>query len=278
MTVTYGTTLPQREFKNEVEPIKEFVLGVESLGLGYLRVADQVIVPKRGGFHEPLMLLSYLAAITERLQVVPSVLVAPSRQTALLAKQSVELNDLSAGRLRLGLGLGGNEREYQAMGKPLSRRAYRLEEQIKVRRELWTRDHINFSLEEERFEEVGISPRPKGGAIPIWIGVSPEPPVQALERIGRLADGWFTMCRADQFESQNRVVLESAERSGRNASEIGVEAEVSIVDMVPDNFMTLVNRWVGLGVSHISLSTLGLEGDSSSHLKQLAKALKLLDK
>ena len=145
--MTYGTTLPQREFKNEVEPIKEFVLGVESLGLGYLRVADQVIVPKRGGFHEPLMLLSHLAAITERLQMVPSVLVAPSRQTALLAKQSVELNDLSAGRLRLGLGLGGNEREYQAMGKSLSRRAERLEEQIKLLRELWTRDHINFSLE-----------------------------------------------------------------------------------------------------------------------------------
>ena len=86
------------------------------------------------------------------------------------------------------------------------------------------------------------------------------------------------MCQVDQFESQNRVVLESAERSGRTASEIGVEAEVSIVDMVPDNFMTLVNRWVDLGVSHISLSTLGLEGGSSSHLKQLAKALKLLDK
>ena len=275
--MTYGTTLPQREFKNEVEPIKEFVLGVESLGLGYLRVADQVIVPKRGGFHEPLMLLSYLAAITEYLQMVPSVLVAPSRQTALLAKQSVELNRLISRKIKTRLGLGG-EREYQAMGKSLSRRAYRLEEQIKLLRELWTRDHINFSLEEERFEEVGISPRPKGGAIPIWIGVSPEPPVQALERIGRLADGWFTMCRVDQFESQNRVVLESAERSGRTASEIGVEAEVSIVDMVPDNFMTLVNRWVDLGVSHISLSTLGLEGDSSSHLKQLAKALELLDK
>ena len=108
--------------------------------------------------------------------------------------------------------------------------------------------------------------------------MSPEPPVQALERIGRLADGWFTMCRVDQFESQNRVVVESVERSGRAASEIGVEAEVSVVDMVPDNFMALVNRWVDLGVSHISLSTLGLEGDSSSHLKQLAKALELLEK
>ena len=86
------------------------------------------------------------------------------------------------------------------------------------------------------------------------------------------------MCRVDQFESQNRVVLESIKRAGRAASEIGVEAEVSVVDGLPDNFISLVNRWVDLGVSHISLSTLGLKGDSSSHLKQLAKALELLEK
>ena len=115
--------MPQREFKNEVEPIKEFVLGVESLGLGYLRVADQVIVPKRGGFHEPLMLLSYLAAITERLQMVPSVLVAPSRQTALLSQQSVELNALSTGRLRLGLGHGRNEKRIPGYGQVLEQKS-----------------------------------------------------------------------------------------------------------------------------------------------------------
>ena len=278
MTITYGTTLPQREFKNEVESIKEFVLGAESLGLSYLRVADQVVVPKRGGFHEPLMLLSYLAAITERIEMVPSVLVAPSRQTALLAKQIVELHALLAGRLRLGLGLGGNAKEYQAMGKSLSRRGYRLEEQIKLFRQLWSRDRVSFSLADERFEGVGISPRPNGEAIPIWIGVSPEPPVQALERIGRSADGWFTMCRVDQLESQNKVVLESVKRSGRSISDIGVEAEVSIANLVPENFISLVKRWQDLGVSHISLSTLGLEADSSSHLKVLAKALALLGK
>ena len=278
MTITYGTTLPQREFKNEMESIKEFVLGAESLGLSYLRVADQVVAPKRGGFHEPLMLLSYLAAITERIEMVPSVLVAPSRQTALLAKQIVELHALLAGRLRLGLGLGGNAKEYQAMGKSLSRRGYRLEEQIKLFRQLWSRDRVSFSLADERFEGVGISPRPNGEAIPIWIGVSPEPPVQALERIGRSADGWFTMCRVDQLESQNKVVLESVKRSGRSISDIGVEAEVSIANLVPENFISLVKRWQDLGVSHISLSTLGLEGDSSSHLKVLAKALELLGK
>ena len=163
------------------------------------------------------------------------------------------------------------------MGKSSSRRAYRLEEQIQLFRELWDRDRIKFSLEEERFEEVEISPRPKGRSIPIRIGVSPEPPVQALERIGILADGSFTMCGVDQFESQNKVVLESAERSGRIASRIGMELELSIVDMAPDNFISLVNRWADLGVSRISLSTLGLEGGNSIHPKQLAKTLKLLD-
>ena len=88
------------------------MLGAESLGLSYLRVADQVIVPKSGGFHASLMLWSYLAAITERCEMLPLVLVAPSRQTALLAKQIVELHPLLSGRLRLGLGLGGNAKEY----------------------------------------------------------------------------------------------------------------------------------------------------------------------
>ncbi len=278
MTLTYGTTLPQRGLKNEVESIKEFALGAESLGLRYLRVADQVVVPKRGGFHEPLMLLSYLAEITERIQWVPWLLVAPSRQTALLAKQIVELHALSAGRLRLGSGLGGNAKEYQAMGKSMSRRGYRLEPQIELFRQLCSRDRISFSLAEERFEGVGISPRPNGEKIPIWIGVSLEPPTQALERMGRLADGWFAMCRIDQVESQHKIVLESVNRSGRATSVIGVEAEVSILNLTPENFISLVERWQGLDVSHISLSTLGLEGDSYSHLKLLAKALEFLAK
>ncbi len=218
------------------------------------------------------MFLSCLTAINERIQMTSSVLVSPSRQKALLDKQIVELHALLAGRL----GLGYDPKEYQAMGKSLSRRGYSLEEQIELFRQLWSGDRINFLLAEERFEAVGISPRPNGGTIPIWIGVSPEPPVQALERIGRLADGWFTMCRVDQFASQHKVVLESVKRSGRSISDVGVEAEVPIADLAPDNFISLVKRWQDLGISHIGLSALGLEGDSSSHLKLLAKALELL--
>ena len=152
------------------------------------------------------------------------------------------------------------------MGKSLRRRGYSLEEQIELFRQLWAGDRINFLLAEERFEGVGISPRPNGGTIPIWIGVSPELPVQALERLGRLADGWFTMCRVDQFASQNKVVLESVKRSGRSISDFDVEAEVSIADLAPDNLISLVKRWQDLGISHIILSALGLEGDSSSPL------------
>ena len=86
------------------------------------------------------------------------------------------------------------------------------------------------------------------------------------------------MCRVDQLASQKKVVLESVKRSGRSISDIGVEAEVSIANLVTENFISLVKRWQDLGISHISLSTLGLEGDSSSHLKVLAKALELLGK
>ena len=86
------------------------------------------------------------------------------------------------------------------------------------------------------------------------------------------------MCGVDQLESQNKVVLESAERADQTVSEIGVEAEVSVVDVAPDNFVSLGNRWVDLGVSHINLSNLGLEGDNSIHLKQLANALELREK
>ena len=137
MTVKFGTTLPQREFGNDVTAIKDFALGVEALGLSYLRVADQVIMPGRGGFHEPLMLLSFLSAVTRRLELVPSVLVAPSRETTLVAQQIAVLDLLSEGRIRLGLGLGGNVREYQAMGREMVRRGERLEEQIGLMRSLW---------------------------------------------------------------------------------------------------------------------------------------------
>ena len=276
MGLIFGATLPQREFKNDVSSIREFALGIEELGLSYLRVADQVIEPKGGGFHEPLMLLSYLSAATSKLELVPSVLVAPSRQTALLAKQIAELDLLSDGRIRLGLGLGGNLQEYRAMGRPMARRGRRLEEQILLLRNLWRGKQIYHKGEFEKFNGVRLSPRLKRESIPIWLGLSARPPGSALKRVGTLADGWFAMCDRDSFESLNKIVLDAAERNGRSPSDVGAECEISILKHSSIGLRGEINRWIDLGVTHICLSTLGFLGDCASHLDLLAESLEVL--
>ena len=276
MNLSLGTTLPQREFENDISAISEFSLGAEALGLSYLRVPDQVITPKRGGFHEPLVLLSYLSAITSRLELVPSVLVAPSRQTALLAKQVADLDSLSEGRIRLGLGLGGNAQEYEAMGTKMVRRGRRLEKQIQLLRSLWDGQSVHLSEGVETFDQVSISPVPKGRSVPIWLGLSVVPPVRALERVGEMADGWFAMCDRQSFGSFHEIVRQSAISCGRNPDEVGVECEISIVEFSSDKLVGELKRWIELGVSHVSLSTLGFKGTSTDHLDLLADAASLL--
>lgn len=278
MNLKFGTTLPQREFGNDVIAIKKFALGVEALGLSYLRVADQVIMPGRGGFHEPLMLLSYLSAVTRRLELVPSVLVAPSRQTALVAQQIEALDFLSEGRIRLGLGLGGNVREYQAMGRQMVRRGERLEEQIGLMRKLWKDPPAELFEHSEIIGGERISPMAKGRKIPIWLGLSAEPPVRALERVGELADGWFAMCSHHSFPIFHDIVCEAAAACGRSPDQVGAECEISLLQFSSDKLVKELKRWLELGVSHVSLSTLGFKGTSQDHLSLLAEATPLLSK
>ena len=278
MTVKFGTTLPQREFGNDVTAIKDFALGVEALGLSYLRVADQVIMPGRGGFHEPLMLLSFLSAVTRRLELVPSVLVAPSRETTLVAQQIAVLDLLSEGRIRLGLGLGGNVREYQAMGREMVRRGERLEEQIGLMRSLWEDPPAELFDRSEIIGRESVSPKAKGRSIPVWLGLSVEPPVRALERVGELADGWFAMCGHHSFAIFHDIVLEAAAACGRSPDQVGAECEISLLQFSSNKLVTELKRWSGLGVSHVSLSTLGFKGTSQDHLNLLAEAAPLLSK
>ena len=112
-----GVSLPVRELKDDLGAIKAFAVLADELGFTHLRVPDQVLRPESGHLHEPLTLLSYLAAVTNRIELVPSVIVLPLRQTALLAKQAAELDLLSNGRLRLGVGGGANENEYRFMAQ-----------------------------------------------------------------------------------------------------------------------------------------------------------------
>ncbi len=162
-----GISLPVREFENDLGAIKEFAQTADELGYTHLRVPDQVLRPKSGHLHEPMMLLAYVAAVTERIELVPSVIVTPSRQTVLLAKQAAELDVLTGGRLRLGVGVGGSEAEYRSLGADFRTRGARIEEQIGLLKALWTQESVNFSGRWDTVAGAGLSPLPIQQPIPL---------------------------------------------------------------------------------------------------------------
>jgi len=170
-----GVSLPVRELQDDLVAIRTFAQEADQLGFTHLRVPDLVLRPGSGHLHEPLMLLAWVAAVTERIELVPSVIVTPSRQTVLLAKQATELDILSGGRLRLGVGVGKSEPEYEALGQDFTTRGARLEEQIELLRRLWTEPVVDFTGRWDQVDAAGINPRP-ARSIPIWLGPSPNAP------------------------------------------------------------------------------------------------------
>ena len=121
-------------------------------------------------------------------------IVTPSRQTALLAKQAAELDVLTGGRLRLGIGVGGNAEEYAAMNQDLHTRGARIEEQIELMKALWTQETVNFEGRWDGVKDVALAPLPVQRPIPVWIGARGVPAPRIRARIGRQADGWFVLC------------------------------------------------------------------------------------
>ncbi|MDA1062474.1 MAG: TIGR03619 family F420-dependent LLM class oxidoreductase, partial [Chloroflexi bacterium] len=190
-----GISLPVRELQNDLAAIREFAQTAEELDFTHLRVPELVIRPGGGHLHEPLTLLSWVAALTSRIELVPSVLILPARQTALVARQTAAIDVLSGGRLRLGVGVGTNAEEYAALGQDFHTRGQRCEEQIALLRLLWTQDSVDFEGRWDRIRGAGIDPRPVQQPIPLWIGPGggASPSEAMLRRIGRLADGWFAI-------------------------------------------------------------------------------------
>ena len=150
-------------------------------------------------WHEPFVLFGYLAGITQTLELVTSILILPQRQTALVAKQAAEVDVLSGGRLRLGIGVGWNDVEYEALGQDFRDRGQRCEEQIEVLRALWTSELVTYEGRWHKITDAGLNPMPVQRPIPIWIGggpgsagtISAAGSERVLKRIARMADGWF---------------------------------------------------------------------------------------
>jgi probable F420-dependent oxidoreductase len=212
-----GVIFPQTEIGADPKAIRDFVQAAEDLGYEHLIVFDHVLgadtahYPGWQGaythqdmFHEPLVLYGYLAAFTQRMELVTGVLILGQRQTALVAKQAAEVDVLSGGRLRLGVGIGWNAVEYEGLNANFHNRGKRSEEQIAVLRALWTQEVVDFHGRWHQITHAGLNPLPIQRPIPLWLGggTNAEP---VIERVGRLADGWFPQFAPD---ATGRAALE----------------------------------------------------------------------
>jgi probable F420-dependent oxidoreductase len=262
-----GVIFPQTELGGDRGAVRAYGHAASSLGYSHLAAYDHVlggdtaVLGDLGGpydvhttFHEPLLLFAYLAAFTN-LHFATSILIGPQRQTALLAKQAAELDLLSGGQFRLGLGIGWNRVEYEALGQPFGERGAVLDEQIEVLRRLWTQESVTFDGRFHHITAAGLAPLPVQRPIPIWLGAFAP---SALRRVGRVADGWFPMVRpggglADALE----IIAEAACEVGRDPSTIGFEGRVNYVPGDPDLMAQHAQKWREAGASHISFNTMG---------------------
>lgn len=276
-----GVVYPQTELPTDPATARAYVDAVAEIGYRHVLVYDHVLGADPAvhagwkgpydidtTFHEPFVFFGYLAAITE-LELVTGIIIAPQRQTALLAKQAAEVDLLAGGRFRLGLGVGWNAVEYEALGQDFSTRGAREEEQIGLLRRLWTERSVTH---EGRFDTVhgaGLAPRPNQQPVPIWLGGSSP---AAYRRMGRLADGWFPQVRpGDQLVDAQRQVAAAATDAGRDPASIRMEGRVSVAPGDPDRFADHVGRWEAAGATHLGVNTMGLGlGTLDRHLEELA--------
>ena len=267
-----GISLPIRELKDDLGAIRAFAQMADESGYTHLRVPDQVLRPGSGHLHEPLMVLAYVAAVTERIELVPSVIVTPSRQTVLLAKQLASLDIMSGGRVRLGVGVGGSTAEYDALGADFHARGARCEEQIDLLRRLWTEPEVVFEGRWDTVAGGGLDPRP-ARPIPIWIGASGMPGDRIRRRIGRQSDGWFVLCSPEQYAPLKSDIDKAARDAGRDPAAIGAEAGVALVGARKAEWRDRVAGWRAKGLSHVCLRTLGGGLNAEGHMTLARRAL-----
>ena len=284
-----GVTFPQTEIGEDPGAIREYARAVEAMGYTHLLAYDHVLGAStrnrpdwRGAytsetpFHEIFVLFAHLAAITERLEMVAGVLVLPQRQTALVAKQAAEIDLLSGGRLRLGVGVGWNRVEYEALNEDFSTRGARVEEQIALLRVLWTEPVVSFQGRWHTIDEAGINPLPKQRPIPVWIGGYIE---TTLRRTARMGDGYFPGGPPDEKMASLIAKLHAyARENGRDPATIGIDARISVGQGDPDTWRQLADAWRALGATHLSLNTMGAKlPGPEAHVAALERAAEALD-
>jgi probable F420-dependent oxidoreductase len=284
-----GVVFPQTEIEPDPGAIRAYATAVSGLGFTHVLAYDHVVGadpaahPGWSGpydvatrFHEPMVLFGYLAGITP-MELVTGVIILPQRQTTLVAKQAVQVDLLTRGRFRLGVGIGWNPVEYEALGQDFSRRGRRVGEQVRLMRRLWTERAVTFQGRYDRITAAGLAPLPVQRPIPVWFGGSSPP---AYRRAGRLADGWFPQMRpGPKLAAARQMVREAALAAGRDPAHIGMEGRINLDSGGTDAVVSTVDEWREAGATHVCVNTMraGLEtvDDHIEALAEIAKALRL---
>jgi probable F420-dependent oxidoreductase len=293
-----GAIFPINVIGTDPAAIRDYIVGVEEIGYDHMVIYDHVLGADASAranwgsrysitdaFHEPFVVLGYASALTRRIGLVTGVLVLPQRQTVLAAKQAAEIDVLSGGRLTLGVGVGWNEVEYEALGEDFHNRGRRLDEQIRLMRELWTRPVVTFEGRWHKVTAAGLNPLPVQRPIPVWMGGRSD---AMLQRIAREGDGWFPLfplddagrATVDQFIA---LLGEAARKPGT----VGIEAHVSLRDGGEDYWRRTAESWKAAGATAMMVNTMSFsrqrmaETRSSfttvtDHLNALRKAMPVL--
>ncbi len=280
-----GVVFPQTEIGADPAGVRAYAEAVAGLGFTHLTSYDHVLGADPAGhpgfsgpytaasmFHEPFVLYGFLAAVAPRLELVTGIIILPQRQTALVAKQAAEVDILTGGRFRLGVGQGWNRVEYEGLGMDWADRGPRMEEQIELLRRLWQEPALSFEGRFHRVTAAGINPLPVQQPIPIWMGGSSVP---ALKRIARLADGYFPLSNPleEGWAATLERMREWRREAGRDPENLGIEARIDTATGTPEEWHRAAQEWRALGATHLSISTMrgGLEGPDA-HIARVTEA------
>jgi probable F420-dependent oxidoreductase len=231
---------PSVAYREGPAAVKRLAKAIEDIGFDQLDMFDHVLMgygtdqrsapmyPPKMPIMEALMVLSYAAAVTDRIGLGTEVLILPQRQPTLVAKQISTLDTLSGGRVRLGVGVGWQASEYEALNEDFGNRGKRMDESVKLIRAYWTDEEVNFQGEFYTANAMAMEPKsPQGSKLPIWIGGTSK---AALRRVAELGDGWLATAVEDVDVAKSFIqrIHEHAESIGRNPNEIGMQMMLDV--------------------------------------------------
>lgn len=284
-----GVVFPQTRFFGGAEDIRAFATSIDQAGFHHILAYDHVLGASkktrpdwRGAyssedpFQEVFVLFAFMAAIVPGMEFATGVLVLPQRQTALVAKQAATLDLLSGGNFRLGVGVGWNAVEYEALNEDFSNRGKRYDEQIALIRDLTSHEVIDFTGTWHRVDHAGIQPLGIQRPLPIWIGANAEKPIR---RAARVADGFFVNgTDIERCEASLAILRDELARQNRDEATYGIETRVSIVNDDPEQWKRDFAHWREANVSHVTLFTTQAQFDEfAHHTERFAMAKRIWD-